>query len=311
MNELDLGKLELIDPREIWETEDRDFTPWLADNIDELSNELGIDLEVEDTEVSAGSFSADILAKDIRTDRYVIIENQLEQTDHDHLGKSITYAAVLNASTIIWITKEFREEHKKALDWLNDLTNEEISFYGIKLELWKIDDSKKAVKFNIISEPNRTVKTAKTETQRDISETKKLQENFWKDFKEKLEQTGKFPSLRDPRPQNWYDISIGSSNTIIRISINTKINEITCGIYIDDKNNTANEDFQCLEDKKEEIEEKMEMNLKWGSQQPKSKSKKIDINRSANLENPEKMEEVLNWLVEYTIKFKEVFSEYI
>ncbi|MEO0075833.1 MAG: DUF4268 domain-containing protein, partial [candidate division WOR-3 bacterium] len=148
---MELGILKTITPRQIWNNEARDFTPWLANNIEKLNKALGLELEVENTEVAVGPYSADILAKDTGTGKYVIVENQLEKTNHDHLGKAITYASVLDASTIIWIATDFTEEHKKALDWLNDHTSDEISFYGAQEELWQIDDSKPALRFNIIS----------------------------------------------------------------------------------------------------------------------------------------------------------------
>jgi hypothetical protein len=133
-----LGKIQVVPLRSIWKNEAQDFTPWLADNIDDLGEALGLELEYEDKEVSVGPYSADILAKDAGTGKYVVIENQLEKTNHDHLGKCITYSAVLDASAVIWIASDFTEEHKKALDWLNDHTSEEIAFYGVKLELQQI-----------------------------------------------------------------------------------------------------------------------------------------------------------------------------
>src|SRR3989339_515114 len=122
--EQELGNLKKINIRKYFPSESSDFTPWLAseENIAKLGSSIGIELEVENTEVSVGPYSADILAKDIGTGKYVVIENQLEKTNHDHLGKAITYASVLDASAIIWIANEFTEEHKKALDWLNDHT---------------------------------------------------------------------------------------------------------------------------------------------------------------------------------------------
>src|ERR1700741_3300068 len=136
----DFGDLKTVEVRTAWISERNEFTPWLANNIERLNKALGIELEVENTEVSVGPYYADILAKDTSTGRYVIIENQLEKTNHDHLGKAITYASVLDASAIVWIATEFTEEHKKALDWLNDHTSEEIAFYAIKLELLQIDN---------------------------------------------------------------------------------------------------------------------------------------------------------------------------
>ena len=138
----DLGELKLLNVRFKWTNEATEFTPWLAeeDNLSRLGLALGLELELENTEVSVGPYSADILAKDIGNGKYVIIENQLEKTDHDHLGKAITYASFLDATAIVWIASDFTDEHKKALDWLNDHTSEELSFYGVKLELWQIEN---------------------------------------------------------------------------------------------------------------------------------------------------------------------------
>jgi len=130
-----LGKIKTVPLRSIWKNEAYDFTPWLSENITDLGEALGLELEFEDKEVSVGPYSADILAKDAGTGQYVVIENQLEKTNHDHLGKCITYSAVLNASAVIWVASDFTEEHKKALDWLNDHTSDEIAFYGVKIEL--------------------------------------------------------------------------------------------------------------------------------------------------------------------------------
>jgi len=189
---MELGILKTITPRQKWNNEARDFTPWLAKNIEELNKAVGLELEVENTEVAVGPYSADILAKDTGTGKYVVIENQLEKTNHDHLGKAITYASVLDASTIIWIATDFTEEHKKSLDWLNDHTSDEISFYGVQVELWQIDDSRPALRFNIISKPNQAVRqAARSKAAEDLSDKRKFQFDFWSKFKEKLAKTKK------------------------------------------------------------------------------------------------------------------------
>ena len=162
-----LIKQKQINPRKMWPNEAQDFTPWLAENISELGEKIGMELEVVGQEVSVGPYSADILAKDINTDSYVVIENQLEKTNHDHLGKSITYASALSAKTIIWIATDFTEEHKKALDWLNDNTNEDLAFWGIQLELWQIAEDTASMRLNIVSTPSTNVKTIKSKTNKE------------------------------------------------------------------------------------------------------------------------------------------------
>ena len=164
-----MGRLERVDLREAWGTEDGDFTPWLAreENIALLGDAIGIDLEVEAQEKQVGPFRADnILCLDTATTdkHWVLIENQLYRTDHTHLGQLMTYAAGLDAVSIVWIARQFilrkTDEHRAALDWLNEITDEEIRFFGIEVELWRIGDSPPAPKFNIVSKPNDWTKSA-------------------------------------------------------------------------------------------------------------------------------------------------------
>ena len=301
---MELGKLEYMNPRKKWEKEAQDFTPWLADNLEELSNALNMELEFEKKEASVGPYFADILAKDDEN-RYVVIENQIGKTDHDHLGKSITYASVLDAKTIIWIATEFTDEHKKALEWLNDLTDDETSFYGVKLELWKIDNSKPALKLDIVCQPNETVRETRSMAKRDLSDTEKFQLEFWRDFREKLTKINKISSLRKPNPQLWFDISIGKSHVHIDNRCSLQKKEVSTRIYIHGK--IADEMLPFLENKKDEIEKKIGSKLTWNPY-PEKQDKVISLSFKTNITNSEDREKALNWLVEHAVKFYEVFS---
>lgn len=306
---MELGILKTVTPRQKWNNEARDFTPWLANNISELNKALGLELEVENTEVSVGPYSADILAKDTGTDNYVVIENQLEKTNHDHLGKAITYASVLDASMIIWIATEFTEEHKKSLDWLNDHTNDEISFYGVQLELWQIDESKAALRFNVISKPNQAVRqAARSKANEDLSDKRKFQFDFWSKFKEKLAKTKKIPSLQTPRPQYWFDVTLGKSYIHISNTCNTDDNTVGVRIYIGNK--IADTMLPFLESKKDEIESSIGQKLIWNPN-PDNRDKVIVLQHTTDFEDERKLDESLNWLVDYTIKFRETFSKII
>lgn len=150
-----LAKIERIaDLRATWPNEAQYFTPWLADNIGELGEVLGMDLELKGTEAAVGSYFLDILATDLNSRRPVIIENQLEATDHSHLGQLLTYAAGFDAGVVVWVTREFRDEHRQALDWLNQRTDGNTEFFGVVVELWRIGDSLPAPHFNLVSVPN-------------------------------------------------------------------------------------------------------------------------------------------------------------
>jgi len=307
--ETDLGNLKKVNIRKKWPDEDSDFTPWLAreENIEKLSLALGLELQVENIEVSVGPYSADILAKDVGSDRYVVIENQLGKTNHDHLGKLITYGSVLDASANVWITSEFTEEHKKALDWLNDHTSDEISFYGVILELWQIDDSKPAVRFNVISKPADIIRqTAITKASENLSETKKLQLEFWTKFREKLSKRKEIPSVQSARPQYWFDVSLGRSGIHLSNTANTFDNKIGVRVYIGNK--VANVALPQLLQMREEIEAEIGEKLEWDPN-PENLDKTIGLKRDADLTKRENWEEYLDWLTDMTIKFRKTFSK--
>jgi hypothetical protein len=148
----DLGRLTRVDLRNIWTSESIEFTPWLGreENLAVLTEALGIDLELEAQEEAVGPFRADIFCRDIGTGAWVLVENQLERTDHVYLGQLLTYASGLEAVTIIWIAARFTEEHRSTLDWLNKITDDSVRFFGLEVELWRIGDSPAAPKFNIV-----------------------------------------------------------------------------------------------------------------------------------------------------------------
>jgi hypothetical protein len=304
-----LGEIKKVPLRRIWKNEAYDFTPWLSENLEELGEALGLELEFESKEVSVGPFSADILAKDTGTDKYVVIENQLEKTNHDHLGKCVTYASVLDASAVIWVASKFTDEHKKALDWLNDHTSDDIGFYGVKLELWQIDNSQPAVRFNVVSEPNIAVRQAtKRKEQGELSDTRKIQFEFWTAFRGKLEDSGKIRSLQTPRPQYWFDVALGKSGINLSNTFNTDRNEIGVRVYITNKK--VDEWLPYFELKKEVIESQIGSELVWDPN-PDKKDKVILLTKHFDLEEKQGWNDALDWLTKYTLKFKETFSKII
>ena len=304
-----LGEIKKVQLRKIWKNEAYDFTPWLSENIEQIGEAIGIELEFEDKEVSVGPYSADILAKDAGTDKFVVIENQLEKTNHDHLGKCITYASVLDASAVIRIASKFTDEHKKALDWLNDHTSDEIGFYGIKVELWQIDNSQPAVRFNVVSEPNAVVRQAtKRKEQGELTDTRKKQLEFWTAFREKLAETGKVHSLQTPRPQYWFDVALGKSGINLSNTFNTDRNEIGVRVYIGNKK--VDEWLPYFESKKEIIETQIGSELVWNPN-PENRDKVITLTKHFDLENKENWKIGIEWLAEKTIKFRQTFSKII
>ena len=168
----------MINLREIWRSEDDHFTPWLSENLTLLSKILNMNLEFVGQHIRVGRYKCDLLCRDTVGNSYVVIENQLEEFDHDHLGKALVYTAGLNARTVIWIAEDFTNEHRKTLDWLNENTHDCIQFFGVKLEVIQIDDSRYAPKFNIIVKPNNWMPTTI------------ISDDYWDNFKHYLEQHG-------------------------------------------------------------------------------------------------------------------------
>lgn len=300
-----LIKQKQINPRKMWPNEALNFTPWLAENIAELGEKIGMELEVVGQEVSVGPYSADILAKDIDTDAYVVIENQLEKTNHDHLGKSITYASALGAKNIVWIATDFTDEHKKALDWLNDNTNEDLAFWGIQLELWQISEETASMRLNIVSRPSTNVKTIKSKSNNE-SESRNTQLEFWTKFRDKLQATKKIPTLQTPKPRYWYDVRIGRSNILLSNICSTQKNIVGVRLYI--RSNVVDMYYPALLAKKEEINKVLGCEPVWDVN-PEARDKTIGISYNTDLTDPDRMEEALNWLVQETIVFYNVFSK--
>jgi len=241
-----LSRLEKLDLRTFWKKEATDFTPWLAkeENIQLLIETIGIELEVQSQEESVGPFRADILCKDTFNDHYVLIENQLEKTDHIHLGQLITYAAGLDAVTIIWIAQKFTEEHRAALDWLNRITDETFTFFGIEIELYKIGDSAPAPMFNIVSKPNDWTKQVKksTSVQQNVTNTKLLQQEYWQGLKDYMETNKSFVKMQNPQLQHWTNIAIGKSSFHLFATVNSRDNSINIGLNIVGKRPKENYD---------------------------------------------------------------------
>lgn len=242
-----LGRLEKLDLRTYWKKEATDFTPWLAkeENIQLLSDTIGIELEVQSQEESVGPFSADILCKDTINDHFVLIENQLEKTDHTHLGQLMTYAAGLDAVTIIWIAQKFTEEHRAALDWLNRITDETFTFFGIEIELYKIGDSLSAPMFNIVSKPNDWTKQVKrSTTSQPATDTKLLQQEFWQGLKDFMEAKKSFVKMQNPLLQHWTNVAIGRSNFHLSASVNSRDSSIN--IWLNIMGEQAKENYDKL-----------------------------------------------------------------
>lgn len=306
---MQLGKLKRIDLRDYWKHEAHHFTRWLSEpeNIALLSDEIGIGIEVVQTEASVGRFNVDILGKEENTSHKIIIENQLEITDHSHLGQLITYAAGLEAQYIIWIVREVREEHRQAVDWLNEHTDEDIGFFLVAVELWQIGNSDPAPKFDIISRPNDWKKSVRSISQdRNLTDTTTKQLEFWQQLKEYAGEKHPELRLRSPRPQHWYDMAIGRSDCHVCFVVDSRENQVRCELYIDD----SKELFNRLYAAKDEIEKQLGLTgaLDWQELKGK-KASRVRALRKFDFDDPLSWPAAFDWLCQTAVKFKKVFSK--
>ena len=303
-----LGELKVVNPRTVWPHEAVDFTPWLAqeENIGRLGEALGMELEVENTEVAVGPYSADIVARDTVTSRYVVIENLLGKTDHDHLGKLITYGAALEATSLVLIATDFSEEHQKAFDWLNEHSSEDLGFFGVRLELWRIDESSPAVRFAVVSKPATATRTAaKASAAERFTPTRQLQLEFWTEFEKRLRETKELPSTQVARPQYWYNVALGRSGAHLSCIANTWEKRIGVRVYL--RSYLADQALQGLASQKEAIEEEIGSALSWNPHPDKS-DKIILLDRPADISLRAQWPDYLSWLVDQTLRFRRAFA---
>ena len=307
-----LGKIEKVDLRSAWSNEATDFTPWLSkqENLDALSEVLGMDLEAIATEQFVGPFRADLLCKDAYTQATVLIENQLEKTNHSHLGQILTYGAGLNVKTIIWIASRFTDEHRAALDWLNEATDEGFSFFGIEIELLRIGESAPAPQFKIISQPNAWSKNIRETAQHsgELSGAKQQQLAYWTAFREYVKEHGSPLRLQKPLPQHWTNLAIGRSNYWLCARVNTLAENISADLNIGEKNKAG---FNALYAQKDEIEREFGSPLIWNELPQKIQSIIGTTKDDADIMNEADWDNQFAWLADKLEKLDKVFRRRI
>jgi len=292
-----LSKLERVPLREAWRHEASDFTPWLAeiDNLNALADALGIsELILVATEHWVGDFKLDILCTD--GDEQVIIENQLEKTNHSHLGQLIAYAAGVDAKKVIWVAESFRPEHASALQFLNENTTGDLNFFAVEVELWKIGDSPLAPKFEVVVKPNEWVKTGREQARAaaTTTPTKQLQQKFWTKLIEHL--AAKLPRIRPqkPRPQHWLNNSIGRAGFGLNLTANTRDQRLGIELWIPGAE--AKQHFANLLAQKAEIESRLGFDLDW-QELPGAKAVRIATwYPNASIEDEQRWPEYIDWL---------------
>jgi hypothetical protein len=248
----DLGSLEELDPRELWKNEEKDFTPWIADNCQQLSKVLGIPFAVEQTEKRVGAYELDIFGRVEGSDAPVIIENQLGETDHKHLGQVITYAAGLEAAVVVWIAAKVTDEHKTAIEWLNRNTRDSISFYLVRPEILRIDQSKPAIRFNLEAGPSETKRALQEVVDREDAPRHEFRRKFWADLLTFLTQKGhSWAEGRRTTKEGWISSAVGKSGVGVNVSMALG-SRMRVEIYF--SNDREKKLYRVFESKKAEIE---------------------------------------------------------
>lgn len=300
-----LGKLERVDLRTIWVTEAQDFTPWLAkeENLDELGRTIGLELELVGQEQYVGPYRADILCRDALSQAYVLIENQLAKTDHSHLGQILTYAAGLGAKTVVWVAERFTEEHRAALDWLNEITEEEYGFFALEIELWRIGESPAAPKFNIVSKPNEWRKTV-TDTAKgsgsEISERRQFYQRYWSGFRDFLLQRPGTPlRSQKPPPGHWTNFAIGRSGFVLVATAGVEKQRLGAELWMSPRDMDPKDAFHRLEQQKADVHLDAGMDFEWQELPDAKGSRIVSYLSNVPVENENDWPRQFAWLADH------------
>lgn len=315
----DLGEMHRVaDIRAYWRDEARDFTPWLAQDaiLGSLAEAIGMHRDglelVGRPEQAVGGFRADIVCRETAPPgRTVIIENQFGATDHDHLGKLLTYAAGKEATILIWIAEVIREEHEAALDLLNSMSSDDFQVFGVELELYRIGDSPAAPRFNIVSKPNDWKRHERFRKRIDISSkaltpTQVMQFEYWSEVSKALTAKSAPFSPVSPQPIGWVSHGIGKTGVGLNFNISTRDNTLRLEIYLSGE--TAKGYLGQLEAEKDTIEAALGFPLDWQHLEDKTDAR-ICIARQADLHDRGDWPAQHSWLTQNAIKFHSVFHE--
>jgi hypothetical protein len=303
-----LGRLARVPLREAWRNEASHFTPWLAlpENLGLLSETMGLasdGLEIQGQEQAVGPFRADLLCRNIEDDSLVLIENQLERTDHSHLGQLLTYAAGLEAVTLVWIAERFTEEHRAALDWLNEVTDEGVDIFGFEIELWRIGESPFAPKFNVVVKPNTWARTAKRAGRGGPSAAASdMQVAYWTSFATYLSSVRSDLKPPKPSPSNWMAWGVGRSGVHLLARVNQ--NSLVVGIEVNTREHPTW--FQQLFQRREAVEQALGVPLDW-EEKPTNKYSSALFRREIDVRDEENWPTAHSWMAERLSALRRTF----
>lgn len=305
-----IGKLKEVDIRDLWKHEQYDFSTWLSksENIEELNEILGLTLIDISKETYVGAYRCDLFAKDETTGTKVIIENQLEMSNHDHLGKIITYASGLDAKVIVWIVKEAREEHRSAIEWLNNISGNNVGFFLLELHAYKIGDSDPAPMFKVVEQPNDFIKNNKAnKNDESMNKSQSQRLEFWTQFNEILVKRGKPFNVRKATTDHWYDVAMGSGEAHVSITLVNKDSSIGIELSIPKDKQL----FDKLYAKRKEIESALGFELDWRRLDNAKASRIIYYIKGLDFDNHKNYKELMNEAIDKAVLMRDIFKKYL
>jgi hypothetical protein len=307
-----LGRLESLDPRVVWPHEAQDFTPWLLQNADALADALGIDLELSGAEHPVGGFALDLMGRDLTNNCVLIVENQLSPTDHVHLGQLLTYAAGTDAHTVVWMAPVFREEHRQALDYLNDLAGEETRFFGVEIDVVRIGDSVPAPLFRLRAQPNdwhAQVTAAAKSTSQQAGKAPLYQE-FWRRFLERVRvEHPDWTNAYKPQPANWLAMPCPFKGGPYFAASFAAGGRLRSELYIDFGDEVANSQlFEQLAGLKSEIERDYGGELVW-EELPGKRACRIADYRDGDVTNGDAFDAYIDWFFDAGTRFRNAIEK--
>lgn len=304
----DFGNVTCVDLRDVWPNEATDFTPWLGENLAALGKALDLELELHGREAAVGSFSCDLVAVEIGSNRKVVIENQLTQTDHDHLGKIVTYAAGLDADIVVWIAREAREEHRQAIEWLNERTGTETDFFLVVVKLFRIDDSRPAFSFDLVAHPNEWQKEQRVSLRQGTSPTSEAYGAFNQELVDILREHHGFTNARTGNKGNWQYFSTGVRGVRYGFTFSKPLPRVE--LYIDCGDATLNKAlFDSLFEIREEIESAAGTTLEWERLNEKRACRIALYNHGAVDPDAEGNAALRDWAIGHLLLFKGIFDK--
>lgn len=304
-----LAWLEAVDIRDVWENEARDFTPWLLANAEHLGEVLGIDIELEAREYPVGDFSLDLFGRDITNECPLIVENQLAETNHTHLGQLLTYAAGTQAATVVWVAPNFRDEHRKALDYLNDKAGDDARFFGVEVKVVRIGDSPPAPMFNLAAKPSEwRARVEATQASSDLSAKREAYRAFWGKYLEAIhEQHPGLTNVKAASTRNWTNINYLRGGINISLAFLAK-SRLVCEVYIDTRDAERNSTILgALIKHKSEVEKVVGEQLHWDDI-PLKRACRIRAITDGDVLDTSSHDRLITWLAEYQFKMKQIFK---